>query len=570
MRIVHRVGVQDSAAHMVDVEMRVSSDVPLPSPLVVTMAVWTPGSYLVREYSRHVEAVSADTLSAQKTAKNTWSVAHDSAQEITVRYRVYCNDLTVRTNHADATHVYLNGAPTFLAVAGHEGAYEIEIDAPMAWRVATPLPAIHGRRNAFRAADYDELVDSPIECGEHDEHPFEAAGQKHRYDVWPKGALSTTHAENLMRDTRMIVDTEAKLLGGGLPHDGYTFILHLSSRGRGGLEHNASSTLIAPATAPHTREGWLDLLSLVAHEYFHLWNVKRIRPAGLFPYRYDRENYTRLLWWFEGGTSYFDWRVLRLAGLCTEEEYLDHLAAEVAYVEQTPGRNAHALEEASFDAWIKLYRPDENSSNSTISYYRKGEIVNAMMDVEVRARSDGKSSLDAILLALWQRYGSKGVPVPEDGMQSIFEDVSGCALGDLFDAWVRGRRDLDYSTFARVGLSLERVTKGTAAISARLSSSAGRVGVSSVARGGAAHRAGVDPGDELISIDGRRVDSTSLDSALAGKNAGDRVEVIVSRDGRTHTLSLDLDGARLDKVRLVPNKDATPEQIALRAAWLQT
>ncbi len=568
MRIVHRVGVVDASTHLIDIETRVTSESPLPSPLEFFMAVWTPGSYLVREYSRHVESVSSDAA-IEKVTKNSWRVTHASAREVSVRYRVYCNDLTVRTNHADATHVYLNGAPTFFAVRGQESSpCEVEIDAPESWTVATSLAPIAGRRHAFTAKNFDELVDSPIECGEHDELSFSAANKPHRYAVWPKGSLASQHAEALVRDTTTLIQAEAKLFGGSLPHDGYTFLLHLSPRGRGGLEHLASSTLIAPQTAPDTRDGWLDLLSLIAHEYFHLWNVKRIRPAGLWPYRYEQENYTRLLWWFEGGTSYFDWRVLRLANLCTEAEYLDHLATEIAYVEQTPGRIVHALDEASFDAWIKLYRPDENSHNSTISYYRKGELVNAMLDIEIRSRSGNKSNLDAVLLALWDRYGSKNQPVPEDGMQAIFEDVTGCALGDLFEAWIRGRTELDCEkTFAKMGLSIERVTKGNASIAAKLTTSAGRVMVASVARGGAAHKAGIDPGDELVSVDGKRVESLSLDSQLSSKSPRDHVEATVARDGKMRTVTIALDGARLDKVKLVV-KDDKPEQTTLRASWI--
>lgn len=569
MRIVHRIDCKDAARHLVSVTTTLASEAPLPSPLELFLAVWTPGSYLLREYARHVEGVSSEGGSVKKTAKNRWRVTHEGRHEVSISYRVYCNDLTVRTNHADATHVYLNGAPTFLCPVGAE--YEpvtVEVDAPDGWEVATPLLPVPGDKRAFLAKSYDELVDSPLEIGEHRVASFDAAGIPHRFAIWPKSALSDEVIAALVRDSKTAIEAESKLMG-GLPHAGYTFIFHVSPRGRGGLEHMTSSTLLAPEPSLGNREGWLDLLSLVAHEYFHLWNVKRMRPAGLFPYRYEEENYTRLLWWFEGGTSYFDYRFLRLAGLCKVDEYLDHLAGEIAYVEQTPGRLVHPLEEASFDAWIKLYRPDENSANSTVSYYRKGELVCAMLDVEIRARSAGKSSLDAVLVALWERFGKRNEPVPEDAMKRVFEEVSAVDLSDVWPKWITGASELDCAaTFAKVGLSIERVTKGTASLAARLAGSGSRVNVASVSRGGAAHRAGIDPGDELLAIGGRRVESTSLDALLSGKNKGDRVEVLVTRDGRTRALTVELDGPKLDKVKLVPVANASTEAAMLRKAWL--
>jgi predicted metalloprotease with PDZ domain len=572
MRILHRVAVTDAAAHLVTVETSVSVDAPgesLPRPLELFFAVWTPGSYLVREYSRHVEALSCDTHETVKVRKNAWHVVHDGAPEIVVRYHVYCGELTVRTNHVDATHAFLNGAATFAAVKDHEGLpVEVELDLPEGFRVATALEATGPKR--FRAKDYDTLVDCPIEVGYFRDASVLAASRRHTFAIWPEGAVSDANVARLLESTKAIVETEAALFGGELPHDGYTFLLHMASRGRGGLEHMSSCALVAPETSFDTREGFLDLQSLVAHEYFHLWNVKRLRPAGLSPYRWEEENYTRLLWWFEGATSYFDWRVLRLAKLCTTDEYLEHLAGEVAYVEATPGRLVHALEAASFDAWIKLYRPDENSPNSTISYYRKGELANAVFDLEIRARSGGGTSLDAVLLHLWKTHGARGVPIPENGMQRLFEEATGLELGDLFDTLVRSPGEIDFAASLRqVGLVIERAARNeaTASLGLRTRSEGGRVVVVSALRGGAAQRAGVDAGDEILALGGRRVEG-SFDASLAGRHAGDALPLLVSRDGHVRSLEVTLDPPRLDKVKLVPAKDATEAHIALRRAWL--
>jgi predicted metalloprotease with PDZ domain len=570
----HRVDVTASSTHLVAIETTVTSDAPLPAEITLFMPVWTPGSYLVREYARHVESLVADAPArATKARKNAWRVETAGATSLVVRYRVYCNEVTVRTNHADSTHAYLNGAATFLAVEAHENApAEIAIALPEGWRTATALPASTSASASFTAPDLDALVDCPIEVGTHAERAFDVLGKKHRYAVWPASEIRADDFDRLVTDTKAILESEARLFGGALPYDDYLFILHLSPRGRGGLEHRTSASLLASPTAFATHDGYLDLLSLVAHEAFHLWNVKRIRPAGLTPYRYQEENYTRQLWWFEGATSYYDWRVLRLAGLCTLAEYLDHLAAEIAYLDTTHGRLVHSLEEASFDAWIKLYRPDENSQNSSVSYYRKGEVVCAMLDLEIRARTAGRSSLDAVIAHLWERFGAPSEAVPEGALQSVIEEATGAKVGDLLDAWVRAPGEIDYAaTLAHVGLAVDRSARPdgpTGALGIRMRSENGKAIVATVTRGGAAQRAAIDPGDEIVAIGGRRIEGTNVDAALARAKPGDDVDVLVTRDGRTIVRTATVDPPRRDRVRLVPIDDAPTSARDAFVAWL--
>jgi predicted metalloprotease with PDZ domain len=584
--IVHRVSIPSPQTHLVHVETTISASGQtahsLPQSIVLFMPVWTPGSYLVREYSRHVEDFAAESPArSTKIRKDAWRIETGGGARAVVRYRVYAGELTVRTSHVDETHAFLVGAALFLGIEGREelGA-RVEIVAPRGWRAATSLAALppHGPHGAgdevlrFDAPDFDTLVDSPIELGTHREERFEAVGKPHRYALWPSRLMGDADVRRLVDDTRTILETEAKLFGGSLPYETYDLLLHLSPRGRGGLEHNASAALIASPGSFATRDSYLDLLSLVAHEVFHAWNIKRIRPAGLTPYHYGRECYTRLLWWFEGATSYYDWRVLALSRLCTLDEYLDHLATEIGYLDQTPGRLVHALEDASYDAWIKLYRPDENSANSSVSYYRKGEVVCALLDLEIRARSGGRASLDAVLARLWEEYGAQRRPVPEDAMQSIFERVAGAALGDLFDAWIRSPLDIDYGrTLAHVGLSIERTPRADGAacsLGLRVRSESGRTYVSSVARESGAWRAGIDAGDEILAIGGARVEGTNLEVSLRGRSPGDTVEVVVARDGRLLTKSAALDPPRQDRVRLVARAEASASTRAAFAAWL--
>lgn len=579
LSILHRLSIPDPRTHLVHIETTVSGGGPLPGSLVLFMPVWTPGSYLVREYSRNVEAFAVEPPArAAKVRKNAWRVDSHGASRLVLRYRVYANELTVRTSHVDETHAFLVGATLFLCIEGEQDVpVHVEIDAPGEWRIATSLPTAPRDRDGgdprhFEAPDFDTLVDSPIELGTHREELFEVLGKPHRYAIWPAGVVADADVRRLVEDTRTILEHEARLFGGKLPYEAYELLLHLSPRGRGGLEHSASAALIAPTTSFASREAYLDLLSLVAHECFHTWNIKRIRPAGLVPYRYQEECYTRLLWWFEGGTSYYDWRVLTLARLCTIEEYLDHLASEVAYLDNTPGRLVHALEDASFDAWIKLYRPDENSSNSTVSYYRKGEIVCALLDLELRGRTGGRATLDDVVAHLWREHGATDRPVPEGAMQPIFERVAEVPLGDLFEAWIRSPAPIDFGpTLARVGLVLDRSERAdgpSCSIGLRLRSEGGRAVVASVTRDAAAARAGVDPGDEIVGVKGMRIEGVNVDAALRGLLPGDAVEIVVARDGRLATKRAILDPPKRDRAKIVPQRDASPAARSAFAAWL--
>jgi predicted metalloprotease with PDZ domain len=568
LSIAHRVSIPAPQTHLVEVETTLAG---APDEVVLFMPVWTPGSYLVREYARNVEGLTVDAPArATKIRKNAWHVEARGAERIVVRYRVYAGELTVRTSHVDETHAFLVGAALFLGVEGQLGAAaRVRLEVPAGWRVATSLPLVDG---SYVAADFDTLIDSPIEAGLHREARFDVQGTPHRYSIWPAEAVTDRNVADLVKDTTTILAKEAELFAGGFPYDAYELLLHLSPRGRGGLEHRASAALIASPTAFATREGYLDLLSLVAHEVFHAWNVKRIRPAGLAPYDYQHECYTRQLWWFEGATSYYDWRVLELTQLCTVEEYLEHLASEIAYVDATPGRLVHALEETSFDAWIKLYRPDENSPNSTVSYYRKGELVCAMLDLEIRHRSGGRASLDLALLELWLEHGVPERPVPEGAMQGVLERATSLSLGATFDAAIRSPAELDLAaTFDLVGLTIERKsrTEGAAcSLGVRLRTEGGRAVVASTTRDSCAARAGIDPGDELVGIAGARVEGGNVEPLLRGRLAGDAVDVLVARDGKLLTRQATLDPARPDKVKLVARKDATPAQREAFEAWL--
>jgi predicted metalloprotease with PDZ domain len=581
LEIIHRVLVRTPATQLVRVETTILSDELLPSTLVVFMPVWTPGSYLVREYARHVESFGvAPPAVFRKLRKNAWRIQPGATTALVFSYTVYAGELTVRTNHVDETHAFLVGAALFTAIEGHGhlGA-RIEIEVPSDWKAATALATLEsevlpeGAIHRFTAPDFDTLVDSPIELGTFRVAHFQVFGVPHRYAIWPADAVSDANVDRLVADTQLVIMHEATLFGGKLPYDAYDLLLHVSPRGRGGLEHRNSSALIVPATSFSSRDGYLDLLSLVAHEVFHAWNIKRIRPEGLTPYRYECECYTRLLWWFEGATSYYDWRFLVRSGRASVEEYLDHLANEIAYLDQTPGRRVVSLEAASFDAWIKLYRPDENTLNSSISYYRKGELVCALLDLELRARSDGRVTLDRVVGHLWREYGLPERAVPEDAMQALFEEATGLPLGDLFDSWIRSPAEIDVApTLATVGLAVEhsrREEDTHGMLGLRVRSDGGRCIVAGVVRDGASFATGIAPGDELIGIGGTRIDgSGGVDSALRGHAPHETLDVVCCRDGRIAVRRVTLGSPQPHRTRLTAKTDASPAARSALTAWL--
>ncbi|HEX4621286.1 MAG TPA: hypothetical protein VH208_06935 [Myxococcaceae bacterium] len=390
-----RVAMSRPHSHLFEVEQQFPAGAD--DALVAEMPVWTPGSYLVREFARHVQDFTAfdggGPLPVARLDKRRFKISI-RRQAVTLRYRVYANELTVRTSHLDATHGYFNGANLFFYTADSRNqAHRLTIAAPNGWKVFTSLDEDGGD---FVASNYDELVDSPVEVGPEEPLEFTAAGIPHRVVVWgepsPPGA-------RLVADLGKICEAEAKLFG-ELPPRRYLFLTYLTDKGRGGLEHMASTALLYPRFGLATPKGWEDFMTLAAHEYFHLWNVKRIKPKALVPFDYSQEVYTSLLWAFEGVTSYYDNLIVRRAEVMSVARYLTRLGETLTLLQSTPGRHAQSLADASWTSWIKHYRPDENSPNSAISYYLKGEVAGCLLDLEIRRATADEQSLDDVMRLL--------------------------------------------------------------------------------------------------------------------------------------------------------------------------
>jgi len=544
------------------------------SPVLdLKMPVWTPGSYLVREYARHVQDFAATAhqqpLSWGKVGKNHWRIDTASTDSVTVTYRLYANELTVRTNHLDSTHGYFNGAATFFYIPGYEKApLRITLVPPHStWAIATTLPPVPGEAHTFEAPDFDTLVDCPVEIGEHTTYTFDVLGKPHQFTVW---GHSNLEPEALVRDTRRIVEAEAALFG-GLPYDRYLFLLHLSNQGYGGLEHKDSCTLNYSRFVFRSVEKYNRFMQLVAHEFFHLWNVKRIRPKALEVFNYDGECYTPSLWFSEGTTSYYDLLLPLRAGIYDTRTFLRELSREITRFLNTPGRRVQILSESSFDAWIKLYRRDANSDNSQISYYLKGEMVSFLLDLLIRAQHGNGRSLDDVMRQMWQQFGQDEIGFLPEQLEATIASVAGVDLQDFFARFLHSTEELPFDTYLEpFGLRLrpDDVSNAPPFTGMQVRSEHGREVIKFVEYDSPAQRAGLDAGDELLALDGLRITADQLGDRLQDYQPGDTVEVTFFHQDELRVGVLHLAPPRPTNYYLVPVDQPSPSQQSHLRGWL--
>ncbi|MFN3324331.1 MAG: M61 family metallopeptidase [Bryobacteraceae bacterium] len=569
--------------HYVEVEARVPTNAR--GEIELMMAVWTPGSYLVREFARNVEDVRARTaegrvLAVEKSRKNRWRVETGGAREVQASYRVYSRAMTVRENWVDDGFALLNGAPTFLTVVGElNRPHDVKVELPPGWKTAMSgmPPAPGGDPHYFRAADFDTLVDSPIVAGNPAVYEFAVDGKKHflvnvgEEGVWD-GPRSAADVEKIVREFRR--------MWGSLPYDRYLFFNVLTEAG-GGLEHKNSTVLMASRWATKTRGayvgqpfgtpargGWLNLVS---HEFFHVWNVKRLRPVELGPFDYENEVHTKGLWVSEGITSYYAPLGVHRAGLSNQEEFLDQLSKTIEQVQTTPGRLVQPLEVSSYDAWIKFYRADENSPNTAISYYSKGAVVGFLLDAKIRRMTKGAKSLDDVMRLAYERYGGERGFTGEEFRRTA-EEVAGESLKPFFRHVLETTEELDYGEALQwFGLRFRPARKNSepkATLGVVTRQEAGRLVVSQVRRGTPAYAAGINVDDEIIALDEFRVLPSELGLRMEYYKPGDKVSVLISRRDKLMRLEATLRPEPAESWRMEIDPQATKDQKARLSAWL--
>ncbi|MEN9936894.1 MAG: hypothetical protein RLZZ387_3473 [Chloroflexota bacterium] len=597
MPIVYTISMPEPHTHLYYV--RVDLGELEGATLDVALPVWKPGSYMVREFARHVQGFEARAgnrpLDWRKLDKSTWRVETGGAEQVSISYQVYAFELTVRTSHLDGTHGYFNPATLCMYVPGRtDEPLTAHVVTPDEWRVTTGLELVSEetgtandftgsvrstsffvRRHTFVAGDYDHLVDSPFECGTHRLLTFAVDGIPHEIAIWGHGNEDDAQ---ILADTQKIVETTRDLFG-TLPYRRYVFILLLADGQYGGLEHRNSVSNIFPRWEFRPRRAYERFLALTSHEFYHVWNVKRIRPAPLGPFDYTRENYTRELWVSEGITSYYDNLILQRAGLISAERYLEMIADDIKLLQSQPGRALQSLAQSSFDTWIKLYRPDENSINSSISYYLKGSLVALLLDLEIRHQTGGERALDDVMRHLFDRYPEHGPGfAEEEGFLAAVEEEAGRAGGrfrDLFERYVSGTEELDYERgLALAGLRMAWSHAGVEGGEApawhgmRLKTEHGKLKVAAVRSDGPAYAAGVYAHDEIIALDGVRVDEDRLKARVSERRPGDTVMVsLFRRDDLLH-VQLTLAPAPPDTLKLLAVDDPSESQLAVHESWL--
>jgi predicted metalloprotease with PDZ domain len=591
--ISYRITPSNPNAHLF--EVRCTLDDPDPAGQRFRLPAWIPGSYLIREFARQFIDVRAEAdgvaVNIRKEAKDVWCAdpAHGS---LTVIAHVYAFDLSVRTAYVDTTRAYFNGPAVFLCPEGREAsACLLDIVAPAGdayahWRVATTLdtggacPHGFGR---YRALTYDELIDHPVEMGDFALAAFSAGGVRHEIAVTGRHDCDL---ERLARDLERVCQCHIDLFGGRAPFERYLFQITALGDGHGGLEHRSSTSLLCrrdelPARGePAISDEYLHFLGLASHEYFHSWNVKRIKPQAFSPYDLSRENYTRQLWAFEGITSYYDDLALVRCGLIDVTRYLELLGRTISAVLRTPGRLRQSIADSSFDAWIKLYRSDENSPNAVVSYYTKGSLVALALDLALRRARHG--SLDTLMRTLWERYGQAGIGVPEDAIERIACEMGGDEMHSFFARYVNGTEDppldalldafgIEWNLRPSTGASDRggKAATGTvpkAAIGAKIGNDLKLLHVYS---GGAAERAGLAPNDVLVAIDGIRASADAVNAMTRRRSPGERIAVHAFRRDELVSVEVELLAAPLDTCHLALRTDAPERAVALRNAWLE-
>ncbi|MFI5161514.1 MAG: M61 family metallopeptidase [Sphingobacteriales bacterium] len=570
VNISYTITFPEAQAHYADVEMNITGL--HQKALDLKMPVWTPGSYLVREFSKNIETLSAEAngkpIDAKKIRKNIWHINAENKSSVKVKYRVYAFEPSVRTPFIDAAHAFLPGTSIFLYPDGMlHHASTIHITPYKGWTtVSTSLKMVNNDPFTLSSPNYDILYDSPIHVGTQDVFSFDVNGTKYEVAMCGRGNYDKA---KLTTDMPKIIAHEAAIFGEN-PNKRYVFIVLNSSRGGGGIEHLSSTVLGVARDNYGNDRGYQGFLTLVAHEHFHLWNVKRLRPIVLGPFDYDNENYTTDLWVAEGFTTYYQDMIVHRTGIYPVDNYLNALTSDINTVVNQPGNKIQSLSEASFDAWIKYYRPNENSANTNISYYNKGSIIALMFDLEIINDTKCKYCLDDVMRYMYQTYyKTKKRGYTDLEFKHGVEKFAGKNLDEFYKKYIYGLDDIDYDKYlgyAGYHLTDEFAGNNDPALGVATTTVGGKVYVTGVARNSAAWVDGINVNDEITAIDSAK--ATDMTGVLNGKKPGDKINVSVLRDGLPLTLPVTLLRKTTVKYKIDTLAQPTEQQLLVRKKWL--
>ncbi|MFC2125462.1 M61 family metallopeptidase [Bacteroidota bacterium] len=572
LEISYYLAFPEPHTHYVEVEIivngldRESTDLQLP--------VWAPGSYKIRDFARNVETFEAFSLMGKvlvfsKTDKTTWRIINGSSKSVRIKYKVYAYEMSVRTSFVDENHGYLNGSSVFMYIIGHkDNPASLEIKPFHTWEIiSTALPRENAMKNTFRIENYDHLADCPIEIGNHEVISFDASGVHHEVAIYGPGNYDT---KKLKIDFARVIEACTGVFGEN-PNEYYLFIIHNLDGGGGGLEHANSTTLQVDRWGYMPEHRYKGFLGLVVHEYFHLWNVKRVRPEGYWDIDYLKENYTDALWVLEGFTSYYDEILLKRTGYFTEEEYLRKLAGNLSRVDNRPGNEIQSVTEASMDAWIKFYNQNENSRNTTVSYYTKGSILATMLDLEIIKTSKGKQSLDDVMKYLYHNnYKKTRDGITSEKIKSAIENVSGKKMSDFFAKYVFGTDPVDYAKYLDyAGLELSNINGDSPVPQLGVGTKYidGKLRVTNVVRGSSAYEAGINVNDEIIAMNDFRVNYDFAEKLQLNYHPGDTLNLILSRDGIIINKAIILQPSNQVRYSICLSSDPGNLQKTVRKKW---
>ncbi len=530
---------------------------------------WTPGSYMIREFGKNLEALRASSqgkpLKIEKISKSGWRVYTNKSKDLEISYKVYAFELSVRTSFVDARQALINGASVFMyADSWASKPIDLEIRPFSAWKdIAVALPGQPYRR---KVQNYDHLVDSPIQLGNFETISFEAASIKHTVALVGQSNIDMA---SLPARIKPIVEAAVKVFGSHPCKQEYLFIVQMNEKGGGGLEHLNSTVLVCDRNSFSSEAGYQSFLGLVAHEYFHLWNVKRLRPKGLGPFDYQNEVYTPLLWIAEGFTSYYDQKLLRMAGIISADQYLNMLVKDIHNAENSFGRTEQSVSEASHDAWVKYYKKNENSVNTSISYYTFGSVAASLIDLEIIAATQGQKSLDDVMRAMYEEfYLKKDIGYTQADWLRVIKEVSGKDMSDFFARYIDGTEVFDYERIlSQVGLQFIRDPHKNPHWGMKTKTENGKLLITETWRGGSAYEGGLSVNDEVLAIEGQRASEGLLNFFIQNNPIGKTLKVLIARDGLVFELPITLKQSLYSNYKVEPQVP-NPVQQKVLYRWL--